>query len=534
MILRKPYAFLIKNFRKIHLLMMLIMAYVAYSSNNILKFFNNFIKVGTFARSSFSLSSQYISIFLIIATILVIAISSIIYILMKQKRKPRLFYIMIIIYYAILIGYYLYMYSTFDTLEISSLSSQALRIVRDITSFITYVQYGLIILVAVRAFGFNIKKFNFGEDLQELEIEARDNEEFELTVGIDRDKIGRGIRRGRRELKYFFVENMFILSVIMVTSFVIIVISLLLNFKVYNKIYSKNKPFSAGNFVVTLEDVYYTTINQKGEAIAPKGKIYAVLTMSFANKNTSSYNIDLGDINIKVDKKTYSPSTNRYMSFIDLGEGYTDQKIPAGETKEYIFVFEVDDYINFNKALLNYRESLTIKQNEIKGKYKRVRVDGKHINEVKTVNTAKLGENLEFSDSKLYKTNLAITEIEIKPRFTYSAIYCYNSNCNDYENVLTLNYSMIGKTIMRISFNYVRNSKSTLNNSKTFIQLVKYYGSLRYQSEGRYYNSELNNITPADYKGKDLYYQVSSNLSSATSIELILRIRDKEYVYKLK
>ena len=199
------------------------------------------------------------------------------------------------------------MYGTFDTLEISSLSSQGLRIVRDVTSVVTYVQYGLIILIAVRAFGFNIKKFNFGEDLQELEIEARDNEEFELTVGIDREKISRGIRRGKRELKYFFVENMFILTSIIVTSSILIVVTLLLNFKVYNKVYYKNSPFSVGNFVVTLHDAHYTTINQKGESIAPKGITYVVLTMSFTNKNTFPHNIDLKDIIIKVDEKNYSP-----------------------------------------------------------------------------------------------------------------------------------------------------------------------------------------------------------------------------------
>ena len=534
MILRKPYAFLIKNFRKIHLLMMLFMAYVGYSSNNILKFFNHFIETGTFNRSSFSLSAQYISIFLIISTILVIAISSVIYVLMKQKNKPRLFYIIIIAYYVILIGYFIYMYGTFDTLEISSLSSQGLRIVRDVTSVVTYVQYGLIILIAVRAFGFNIKKFNFGEDLQELEIEARDNEEFELTVGIDREKISRGIRRGKRELKYFFVENMFILTSIIVTSSILIVVTLLLNFKVYNKVYYKNSPFSVGNFVVTLHDAHYTTINQKGESIAPKGITYVVLTMSFTNKNTFPHNIDLKDIIIKVDEKNYSPKTNRYMSFIDLGEGYTDQKIASGETKEYILVFEVDDSINFNKVILNYRESLTIKNNEIKGKYKRIKIDGKHINDIKTIKTVKLGEKLKFEKSKLNNTNLTISEIETKPRFTYQAVHCYNNSCNDYENILTLDYSTIEKTIMRISYDYVKDSNNTLNNSKTFIQLINYYGSIRYKIGNKYYISELDNITPRDYNGKDLYYQVSSNLSSATAIELVIRIRDKEYIYKLK
>ena len=78
---------------------------------------------------------------------------------------------------------------------------------------------------------------------------------------------------------------------------------------------------------------------------------------------------------------------------------------------------------------------------------------------------------------------------------------------------------------MRISYDYVKDSNNTLNNSKTFIQLINYYGSIRYKIGNKYYISELDNITPRDYNGKDLYYQVSSNLSSATAIELVIRIR---------
>ena len=43
MILRKPYAFLVKHFRLIHVVLLLLMAYVAYSLYNVFDFYNGYI-----------------------------------------------------------------------------------------------------------------------------------------------------------------------------------------------------------------------------------------------------------------------------------------------------------------------------------------------------------------------------------------------------------------------------------------------------------------------------------------------------------
>lgn len=51
--------------------------------------------------------------------------------------------------------------------------------------------------------------------------------------------------------------------VILITTVVVTAVTLVLNFKIYNKIYYKGNPFTAGYFVITVDDAYYTKTNQK-------------------------------------------------------------------------------------------------------------------------------------------------------------------------------------------------------------------------------------------------------------------------------
>jgi hypothetical protein len=126
------------------------------------------------------------------------------------------------------------MYNTLGIIEVETPSPRSLRVIRDVASIICYIQYASIIIIGIRAVGFNIKKFNFGEDLQELEIEVTDNEEFELTVGVDSNKIGRTLRKSKREIKYFVIENAFILILISFAIITTMGITIFLNTKVYN------------------------------------------------------------------------------------------------------------------------------------------------------------------------------------------------------------------------------------------------------------------------------------------------------------
>lgn len=534
MILRKPYALLIKHFKKIHLVLVVLMAYLAYGSSSIAGFFKEFIAEGSYTRTTLSLSASYVPVYLFIATILVVTIAAVIFILMRQKKKPTLFYIVLIGFYVGLMVYLFYISGVLNEIEIETPEPRAVRIIRDLASIMSYIQYALIVLVGIRAVGFDIKKFNFGEDLAELEIDVSDNEEFELTVGIDPDKIGRGFRKSRRELKYFIVENLFVFISLSTIAIIIIVTTIVLNIKVYNRVYNQGEPFRAGSYVCLVNSAYITALDQRGEVISPSEKKYAVLNISFSNTTSLSNKIYLDDISLIDGNNIYKPVLNFYASFIDLGEGYKTQIVEAGSTESYIIVFEVNDNVNLNNLHLRYADSIEIKKDVISFTYKRAKLDVKLIDKVKAVNSSSMNNTLWFTDSPLEKNSLTINDFKFGISFPYNGRYCINGVCNNYTDNISMGYILNQGILMKLVYTYDRNSNTKLSNSNSLLNLINTYGLIRYSYNNKSYIAKLINRTPTDQIGNDLYFQVPSNVENAQSLELLIRIRDKEYIYKLK
>ena len=102
MILRKPYAFLIKKFKLIHLILTGILIYICYKSYKILSFFNTYIASSRHDVID-GLSDNYLGPLVYIAILFVIFISIFIFLLMKNKDKPYKYYLASIIYYFLFI-----------------------------------------------------------------------------------------------------------------------------------------------------------------------------------------------------------------------------------------------------------------------------------------------------------------------------------------------------------------------------------------------------------------------------------------------
>ena len=86
MILRKPYGFLIKHFRMIHLVLTALYIYLAIKVNSLLSYYNNFISGKESKLNAIKLVTNYY----LIAIIISIIICLIIYALMRYKKKPKL------------------------------------------------------------------------------------------------------------------------------------------------------------------------------------------------------------------------------------------------------------------------------------------------------------------------------------------------------------------------------------------------------------------------------------------------------------
>lgn len=533
MILRKPYALLIKNFKKIHIILCLLIAYIAFKSSAILTFFNDYIKEGSYNSGSISLPSIYINLYIFLCAILIAAIAVIIFILMKQKEKPKVFYMVLIGFYIGIIIYFFEMYNVFTVLDVSTISPRSLRIIRDLTTIFCYTQYAILLFTSIRAFGFNIRRFNFGEDLEQMQIEVTDSEEFELTVGIDSNKLGASFRKWRREFKYFIVENLFVLLLIFFVFATSLGVILYLNINIYNKVYDEGESFKSGYLINKVEKSYYTHLNQMGVQITKKGYAYVVVSMKISNMGSNNDGIDLEAISLVAGNNIYYPITNKYDTFIDLGEGYIDQAIKPASNGTYIFAFEIKETDHNKNLILRYRDSIQYNLTSLIAKYKNTKLNVINSDTFKNEGIVNIGKQLTFKNLPTKNTSLIINSIQIADSTTYLGNSCINGVCESKDESLKVGYLDTGKTILKLSGTYLVNDKLVSTGTKTLSDFINNYGYLRYTLNKSTYKTNLINKTPINCIDNNLYYQTSSKIKDAKSVQLIIHIRNIEYVFNL-
>lgn len=364
MILRKPYAFLIKHFKLIHLFISILLVYLLNSTNDILTFFKRY--------SSNSLievdASSYINFFTYFAIIIILGLVIAIIALLKKKKKPILFYILTIIGYSILLIGFAYVGSIISTLELKFLERKVINLARDITRFMFIEQLIFLIPYVIRTLGFDIKKFDFKKDLQELEIEVEDNEEFELTVGVDTNKLEQKIRRRLRELKYYYFENKLFINIILVIVASILAFNLVGVIK--NSVtlkYSEEKVIKLDNFyTLKVEDSYLTNKDSNGKDITVEDEIYLIVKFTINSNYDGKIILDTNKFIVKIKDETYAPDKRYYTYFKNYGVGYKQQEISLNENKTYILVYAIPEKYQNKKMELQYNYKYDINNKIVK------------------------------------------------------------------------------------------------------------------------------------------------------------------------
>ena len=81
MIIKKPYAFLIKHFRLIHLIISSLLIFLVYKTHSVYKFFNDYVHNGYYNYTS-EISGTYINLYMFLAIIALIVVTAFVYLLM--------------------------------------------------------------------------------------------------------------------------------------------------------------------------------------------------------------------------------------------------------------------------------------------------------------------------------------------------------------------------------------------------------------------------------------------------------------------
>ncbi len=530
MIFKKPYAFLIKNFRLFHLILAIIMGYLVYQTNLLSSFFKEYL-VNNKVITSLNITETYFNNLMFILPFVIIIFSIILLVVLIKKKKPFTFYIINIISSIITVAIYMYAYNICNTLMVQVIEARTMKLVSDLV-FITLIFQGVSTLITViRAIGFDIKKFNFVKDLQDLDVTATDSEEFEVNVELDTNKLRRKYNRTKRFSRYFYLEHKRVINI--VVSIVLIAIASLSYYAITNqgKVYNEGETYSNGIYTMKINKSYITALDYKRNVVE-SGTTFVAIELDIKTKNKSLLNTAFFEL--LIDNKIYTHTITDQSKLFDLGNIYTNQEITSDYQKITLIYQIPASYLNKEMTL---RYISNFGKGNIRTYYK---------TKLKPINLDIINEKYNFPSKEEYKINngvlegssLNITSAKLSSRFVIAYRYCtspkicYVAIDHIYPKLNT-NYS---KALLKVSGDITFRDGYKANYIYTLADLVKYYGKLMYYDNDniKYLDLTYGEITNNHITTNDYYLEIPSDILDYENVSLILDIRGVMYEYKIK
>lgn len=534
MIIKKPYAFLIKNFRIIHLILSVLLLFLVGKTHSIFKFFNDYVKNGFYAYSN-NISSKYINFYMFIAVIFIIVLASFVYLLMKWKKKSRVFYISICVFYFLLFIGYLVYFNLFNTILNTSLDVRAVRAYRDIIVILYILQYFFLIYSIVRAIGFDIKKFDFKKDLEELDIAEEDQEEIEVTFGQNAYKYKRKVRRIVRESKYYILENKFFFGVICGVASLVLIFFIYVNVSVYSKKFNESEFFNVNGVIFRVLDSYVSDLDLRGNPIIDNKK-YVAVKVSMENTNTGRVNLSTDSLRLMLDDEYYYPIYSKSDYFRDLGEGYyKSTTLYPGESYEFLIIYEVPRELSYETAVFRMVDSVNLLHGEISAKYKDVSLQLESFMELQEPSYYFVGNAISLEESTLRNSEIVFNSYELGESFKESYKYCVAGNCYDtYKTIEADTLGRFERIIMKLNLEIDIDEDLYINkyltNNSSFIST---FGSVTYVIGGVEKKATINVKSLENIETDNVYIEVPAEIRNANLINLKLNIRNCEYIISL-
>ena len=528
MVLKKPYAFLIKHFKLLHIIIAGLMIYLSIKINLITNLFDKLASGLSVSLSG--LSDKYINILMFLAIIFILFGAFIVWFLMKNKEKPTKFYIAVMLYYIVLFIFLIIYNGVLTTLEEVSMTNQALRAYSDISLLLPLGQYYFIVIALLRGIGFNIKQFNFSKDIKELEISEEDSEEIEVNLSSNTYKYKRFGRRRLRELKYYFFENKYWILLILGIVFLGGLIYFFVNYKFVNNNYGQGASVKANYYNFSVNNTYITEKDLYGNVIS-EGKKYVIVDISIRNIYYESIPFEIKNFRLFIGDDFYYSISYKNDLFKDLGLPYDGKYLDVDNSYNYILIYELEENMKTNNMKLKVYNNMnyeTAEVNYVNIKLKPIKLKDKLEEKVYSLN-----QEILLNENNYGNTTFNIKNYELVNNYEYEYEICVNKNCSKKTGVIVPNNVLKNKLI---SIDYALNidENSKLNNYvKNDLIFFNTFVTLSYNLNGKVKTQSFVGISNSNIKNK-IFMEASKDLDKASEIKLIVNTRTDKYIYKLK
>ena len=483
MIIRKPYAFLIKNFKKIHIALLIVSLYLAFKVIEINSFVNEFMNLGIYDLYANPITN-HITFFMNVAIIFMIVGCSALLLLLRHKNKPWKLYLFPLVNYIFLFFMMFVIKGFFKSYSVS-VDAADLRFARDLLVIFVIVQLPLVGIFIVRTFGLDINKFNFNSDEEFLQLSEEDREEIEISIDIDVNTFKRFFRRFLRNISYVYEEHKLISRVIIgIISFVLIANIYTLVF-VTNKSYEETDNYNYNGFTIKVNNSYFTNKDYKGDVIS-KNNNFVIVNFTIKNNSKESRNFDTSRFHLKASNLDYTTTESIFgEEFYDLG-------------------FQEKD----NKSILR--------------KIKLKLID---LNETKQEEEYKIGDSVKI-DILNKEDDISIDSSTLVDSFDYSLRKCVVSQCYSES---TYYLSPDGSKTLILEF------ASNIWESTEIVDFLGKCAKIKYKdSDGMERELNINFAVKKNYFGKVSYITVPKEIENSDILQLIIKLRNRKIKYYLK
>ena len=518
MIIRKPYAFLIKNFKKIHIFLLILCGYIFFKNSQTRSFVSEFLNLGTYDMYNEPIS-RYVNFLVIIALLVVITLFIVLIILLRHKDKPWKLYLIPALEYLFMLVVFSLTTSFFNNYNTNT-GTTTIRAIRDLLTISSIFEYPVILILLIRIFGVDINKFNFKTDEEYLELASEDREEFEINIDIDKESFKRTYKRFIRNAGYVYEEHKFIVNSIVGLAVIIFVGMTYKYIFIDHKSYKEGQILNSSGYTIKINNSYYTNKDYKGDIISSKNN-FVIIDLNIKN-NVNKRNINFNRFHIMNKTNNYSYTFKTYgEEFSDLGTVYEKKEFKTGEEINLIMVFKVDKKLDKNKFVLYYQEL-----NNNKPYLRKIKLNIKDLSKIESQEPEELGNEMVIIEGNK-KKDLLIENIEIGNAFTYSYQNCTTSSgCQTTTSDIT---NRSNEKILKIEF------VSDSFEGEDLIDFSHKYGKIDYiDNKGKKHSTTIKNAIPKKYFGKYMYIRVPSDIENSKDISLVYIVRNKKYDYKIK
>ena len=512
MIIRKPYAFLIKNFKKIHVFLFLLSLFVAYKLVNVNGFIAEFMRFGTYDLYQNPVQN-HISFGLLVAVFLLIIGSSSLVLLLRYKQKPWKIYLIPVIEYLTMF-FVLNIVRGFFRNYTDDVATTDLRMARDLLVMFLFFQLPSIAIFLIRGLGLDINKFHFNIDKEYLELSEEDREEVEIGFNFDKNSFIRAYRRFLRNTRYFYLEHtkgcrLFVGIIIVFLGYNIYKFAF-----VTNRSYSEGEYYSANGYTMKIKKAYFTDKDYAGNVISNKSN-FVIIDIVIQN-NSSPRVINLENFHLKNGTKYYITTRKVYeKEFSDLGTTYDSVKeVKRNETIHFIIVYKVVSSLKKDKFILFYQED--------GGILRKIKLKLQDLRELEEADVLTFGDYMEISIQS-NPDNISFDSYQVLDEAEYLIRSCVSNGCTVTNRKLVTDGSY---KILQIDFG------SDIYGAKNVIDFLKSYGKIIYKDSSGFEDElKVVDLVNRSYFGKTIYLKVPNYVKEEDLLRMEFTIRNKRYIY---